>query len=76
MRLIGVIFCFATYALIATHVYGFFSVIALVLKRRLGVAFGLIWIGIGFSLLYNIIFNHFWAMIISPSGPKDLLFNE
>jgi hypothetical protein len=45
----------------------------LLLKKRLGVTFGLIWIGIGLSLLYNIIFNHFMAMIIKPGGPKELV---
>jgi hypothetical protein len=57
-------------------VYGFFAVIANVIKKRLGTFFGLVWIAIGISLLYNIVFNHFWATVIKPGGPKDLLFNE
>ena len=65
--------CIATYVLIATNVYAYFKVIIFLLKKRLGVTFGLIWIGIGLSLLYNIIFNHFMAMIIKPGGPKELL---
>jgi len=24
------------------------------------------------SLLYNIVYNHFFAMIVKPGGPKDL----
>jgi len=47
-----------------------------VLKKRLGVFFGLVWISIGLSLLYNIVFNHFFAMIIKPGSPKDLEANE
>jgi len=66
----------ATYVILTLHVYGFFAVIARVIKKRLGVFFGLVWISIGLSLLYNIVFNHFFAMIIKPSGPRDLLENE
>jgi hypothetical protein len=65
-----------TYFVIVLHVVGFFQVIATVLKKRLGVFFGLIWVSIGISLLYNIVFNHFWAMVIKPGGPKDLKYNE
>jgi len=64
------------YVLLTLHVYGFFTVIANVIKKRLGVFFGLVWISIGISLLYNIVFNHFWAMIIKPGGPTDLQDNE
>jgi hypothetical protein len=42
----------------------------------LGVFFGLVWISIGISLVYNIVFNHFWAMVIKPGGPKDLIEDE
>lgn len=76
MRLVGVLLCIATYVLIATNVYAYLKVIILLLKKRLGVTFGLIWIGIGVSLLYNIIFNHFMAMIIKPGGPKELVSDE
>lgn len=62
--------------LISLNIYGFFSVIAQLLKKRLGVFFGLVWIAIGLSLVYNIVFNHFWAMVIKPGCPKDLLDNE
>jgi len=61
---------------LSLHVYGFFTVIALVLKKRLGVFFGLVWVSIGISLIYNIVFNHFWAMVIKPGGPKELKYNE
>jgi energy-coupling factor transporter transmembrane protein EcfT len=76
MQLIGFVLCFTTYILIGLHVYGFLEVIAKVLKKRLGVVFGLIWIAIGLSLLYNIVFNHFMAMIIKPGGPRDLIDDE
>jgi len=76
MQVIGTILCLATYVLISLNIYGFFSVVAQLLKKRLGVFFGLVWIAIGLSLVYNIVFNHFWAMVIKPGCPKDLLDNE
>lgn len=76
MQLFGQILTASTYVILALHVYGYFSVIAQVLKRRLGVFFGLIWISIGISLVYNIVFNHFWAMVIKPGGPRELMENE
>ena len=76
MQLLGIVLCISTYMLLSLHVYGYFTVIAPIIKKRLGVAFGLIWIAIGLSLLYNIVFNHFWAMVIKPGNPSDLLENE
>jgi len=61
------------YALLSLHVYAYFEVIAVVLKRRVGTPFGLVWVAIGLSLLYNIIFNHFLAMTLKPGSPKDLI---
>ena len=76
IQFFGIILCILTYVILFTHVYGFFSVIAFILKKRLGVFFGLTWISIGLALVYNIVFNHFWAMVIKPGGPRDLIFNE
>ena len=76
MRLLGLVLSMAVYVILSAHVYGFFAVIARVIKKRLGVFFGLVWISIGLSLVYNIVFNHFWAMVIKPGGPRDLLDNE
>ena len=76
MQSLGVILTLTTYVVLTMHIYGFFSVIAQVLKRRLGVFFGLVWISIGISLVYNIVFNHFWAMMIKPGGPRELIENE
>lgn len=66
----GFIVCF--YMLLALHVYSYFEVILYVLKKRLGTTFGLLWVGIGVAILYNIVFNHFFAMIIKPGSPSDL----
>lgn len=76
MQSLGVVLTITTYVVLSMHIYGFFAVIAQVLKRRLGVFFGLVWISIGISLVYNIVFNHFWAMVIKPGGPRELVENE
>ena len=72
MRVLGVLLASGLYALLSIHVYAFFSVICTVLKKRLGTEFGLLWIAIGLCLLYNIIFNHFFAMTIKAGSPRDL----
>ena len=72
MRLIGPLFVIFFYAMLSIHVYTHLTVVLFVLKKRLGVLFGLIWVAIGVSLLYNIVYNHFFAMIVKPGGPKDL----
>ena len=76
MQILGFVLVIATYVLLGTHIYAYFAVIAIVLKKRLGVFFGLVWISIGLSLVYNIVFNHFWATLIKPGSPKDLQANE
>jgi len=76
MQTLGLFLCLSVYVLLSIHVYAFFAVITKVLKKRLGVLFGLVWISIGMSLVYNLVFNHFWSMIIKPGGPRDLVENE
>lgn len=60
------------YALVLLHVYAFFTVVLFVLKKRLGTAFGLLWVAIGLTLLYNILFNHLLAVFVKPGCPADL----
>ena len=71
MRIIGPCLVVALYAIIGLHVYAYFTVITPLLKNRVGTAFGLIWIVVGLSLVYNVVFNHFLAVIIKPGGPED-----
>ena len=59
------------YVILGLHVYSFFWIILPLLKKRLG-NFGLVWIAIGLSLLYNIVFNHLMAVLVKPGSPKDL----
>ena len=72
MRLVGPLFVVFFYIMLSIHVYTHLTVVLFVLKKRLGVLFGLIWVAIGVSLLYNIVYNHFFAMVVKPGGPKDL----
>jgi hypothetical protein len=72
MKLLGWVLSIGLYILLWVHTETFFSIIASVLKKRIGTQFGLLWTAIGLSLLYNIIWNHFLAMMIKPGGPADL----
>jgi len=72
IRLLGPIFVMTFYALVALHVYAQAEVILVVLKKRLGTNFGLLWISIGVIILYNVVYNHFFAMMIKPGSPQDL----
>lgn len=72
MKLLGIGLGFGLYGLLGLHVYAFFLVIAPVLKKRLGTHLGLTWCAIGLCLLYNVIFNHFFAMTVRPGNPRDL----
>ena len=68
----GPFFVIGLYALVAMHVYAYFTVVLFVLRKRLGTAFGLTWVAIGLSIVYNVVYNHFFAMVIKPGGPADL----
>lgn len=76
MQVTGMILIGLTYLVLGLHAWGFFTVIAHVLKRRLGVFFGLVWVSIGIVLMYNIVFNYFWAIVVRPGGPQELKINE
>ena len=72
MRLTGPCFIIAIYVMLVMHLYAHFSVTLCLLKKSLGAPFGLIWVAIGAMLFYNIVYNHFFAVIVKPGGPKDL----
>jgi hypothetical protein len=72
VRLMGPLFVIGFYLLLGLHVYAYFTVVLTVLKKRLGGEFGLVWVGIGLIIVYNISYNHFFATIIKPGGPSDL----
>jgi hypothetical protein len=72
MRLVGPLFILFFYLMLSVHIYAHFTVVLFVLKKRLGVIFGLLWVAIGASLFYNIVYNHLFATVVKPGGPKDL----
>ena len=76
VKSLGPILVLGLYAILSLHIYCFFWLIVPVLKKRLGTYFGLTWIAIGLSLVYNITFNHLMAVMIKPTGPKDLKMIE
>lgn len=72
VRVMGPLFVIGFYFLLGLHVYSYFTVILTVLKKRLGVVFGMVWVSIGLVIVYNIAYNHFFATFIKPGGPSDL----
>lgn len=72
MRLSGPFFVGAIYYLLYYHTEVFLTIICKVLRKRLGVVFGMIWIAIGVIITFNVIFNHLMAMFIKPGSPTDL----
>ena len=72
IRIMGPMFISAFYLLLGVHIYAYIEVILYVLKKRLGVFFGLVWVAIGLSIIYNIVFNHLCATLIKPGSPLDL----
>ena len=71
MRVLGPILVLGLYAIVALHVYAFFTVVTPLLKNRIGTELGMLWIIVGLSLVYNIVFNHFMAVILKPGGPIE-----
>ena len=69
--LVGLTLVVGLYAIIAVHFYAFILVICPLLKSRLGTELGMLWITVGLVLLFNIVFNHFWAMVLKPGSSKD-----
>ena len=59
------------YAFLALHIYAWAKVVCPLLKKRLGTYFGMTWASIGLIFLYNILFNHFLAMMIKPGSVPD-----
>ena len=71
--LIGFAFGMALYGLIYLHSHAYFNVIIFAMKKRVGREAALAWSAVGLVILYNLCFNHFFAMITKPGSPKDLI---
>ena len=68
----GPCFVIAIYYLLWRHTEVFLMVISKVLRKRLGIGFGMVWVAIGVVITFNVVFNHLMAMFIKPGGPTDL----
>ena len=71
LRLLGPCCVIGMNALVVVHLYAFFVVICPLLKDRIGTKFGLIWVAVGLSLYFNLVWNHVLASILKPGGPSD-----
>jgi hypothetical protein len=76
MRMLGAGMCTALYFLIGLHIYAYMTVLTSMLASRVGHSFALLWMAIGLTLVYNIIYNHFFAMMVKPGSPLDLKGDE
>ena len=76
VRIFSLILIVGLYALIGMHFWGWTNVVCPLLKKRLGTNFGMLWAAIGIILLYNVVYNHFMAMIIKPGSVEDLKLIE
>ena len=54
------------------HTYVFLTIIASVLRARVGTEMATLWTGIGIAITYNVVWNHMLAMLLKPGSPKDL----
>ena len=73
MRIIGPCFVVGFYYLMGYHTWIFLTVISPVLRKRLGICFGMTWTIIGVIITYNVVWNHMLAMCLKPGSPKDLI---
>ena len=73
---LGVGLCGALYYLIGLHFYAFINVICPLLKKRFGTELGLLWAIVGLVIVFNIVYNHFLAMILKPGQPSDVKMIE
>ena len=76
MRIVGPCFCVGFYYLMVKHTWVFLTIICPVLRKRLGIGFGLVWTLIGVVITYNVVWNHMLAMCLKPGSPKDLIVSH
>ena len=76
IKLFSILLVTLLYTLISLEFYAFIVVISPLLKKRCGTELGLLWCAVGLILVFNILFNHFFAMVIRPGSPSDLRITE
>jgi len=68
----GPVFVLSVYLIVGLHLYAFLWFIMRVLPKRLGTEYAYAWAAIGLIIVYNIVYNHFLAVVVKPNGPADL----
>ena len=72
MWILGLVLVTGLYFLVGLHFFAYITIIAPLLKKRFGTGLGLTWTAVGLILVYNIVYNHFFAMFLKPGSPSDL----
>lgn len=76
MRIAGPAFVLGFYYLMLYHTWVFLTIIATVLRSRVGTNFAVVWTLIGIVITYNVVWNHMLAMCLKPGSPKDLIVSR
>ena len=76
MRIAGPAFVLGFYYLMLYHTWVFLTIIATVLRSRVGTNFAVVWTLIGIVITYNVVWNHMLAMCLKPGSPKDLVVSH
>ena len=58
------------------HIDVFLRLIIKVLYKRLGMAFGMLWLFVGAVLGFNVCFNHTMAAFVKSNGPTEVKLIE
>lgn len=73
MKLLGPALVAGYYWLLGYHTWVFLTIIAPVLRKRVGAEFATLWTIIGIIITFNQVWNHVLAMCLKPGSPKDLI---
>lgn len=73
LRILGPCLVASYYWLIGYHTWVFLTIIAPVLRKRVGELFATVWTLVGIIIAFNQIWNHVLAMCLKPGSPKDLI---
>ena len=76
IRLAGPVFVVGFYYLMGYHTWVFLTIIATVMRVRVGTELAVVWTVIGIVITYNVVWNHLLAMCLRPGSPKDLIVSH
>ena len=75
-RLLGPCLVGSYYWLMCYHTWVFLTIIAPVLRKRVGGEFATVWTLVGIIITFNQVWNHVLAMCLRPGSPKDLIVSR